>query len=368
MDTGKSDSEVTRMSIKTKRPTDVETAPVQRRRFPGIEGVWYLVAVLIVIGLVVNPSFVSISNLNNILLASAPIMLLALGQTFVLLGREIDLSVGSIVGFSAVICGNYMDHSPALVAPVAIAAILVGALFGLINGLVTTAFQIPSFVVTLGSMLVIRGLINVWTGGAPSSGVPPELTSWLVGIRFAGFSVGVLLVITFGVVLAYMLIHRTPYGRRLILTGASPAAARLAGLPARRTLVMAFVLSGAFAGGAGVYYVAWTGSARGDLGTGTELVAIAAAVLGGVSLLGSRGRVLSAAAGAIALNIILNLLIVAGLPLEAQEVGQGLIIIIAVLAYSRLRQVAPAWRARRSGRLRMRPDSPSMKIGKGSIS
>lgn len=355
------------MSIKTETRTAATPLTVQRRRFPGIEGVWYLLAVLMVIGLVVNPSFVSISNLNNILLASGPIVLLALGQTFVLLGREIDLSVGSIVGFCAVICGNFMNHDPALVAPVAIAAIIAGALFGLLNGLVTVAFRIPSFVVTLGSMLVIRGMINVWTGGAPSSGVPSQLTLWLVGIRFADFSVGVLLVIVLGVALAYVLAHRTAYGRRLILTGSNPAAARLAGLPARQAVVTAFVLSGAFAGAAGVYYVAWTGSVRGDLGTGTELVAIAAAVLGGVSLLGGRGRVLSAAAGAVALNVILNLLIVAGLPLEAQDIGQGLIIIVAVLAYSRLRQVVPAWRARRSGRIRDRRNPPSMEIGKGSI-
>lgn len=332
----------------TERPQDVSTSPTKaKRRFPSIEGVWYLLVVLLVVGAFVNPNFASPGNLNNILVGAAPAILLAVGQTFVLLGREIDLSVGSIVGFSAVICGNFMNHDAALAVPVALLAILVAMLMGLFNGVVTVAFGIPSFVVTLGSMLVIRGMINVWTGGAPASGIPDELTAWLTGTRIGGFAVGVLIVVIFGVGIAYVLAHRTVFGRRLVLTGANPRAVVLAGLHANRTLIAAFAVNGAFAGLAGVYYAAWTGSVRGDIGTGMELVAIAAAVLGGVALTGGRGSVISAAAGAIALSVILNLLIVAGLPFEAQDVGRGLIIIVAVLAYDRLRTAFGKWRVRR---------------------
>lgn len=336
----------------------------RRRKFPSIEGVWYLLAVLLIMGLIVNPNFAAPNNLNNILVAGAPAVLLAVGQTFVLLGREIDLSVGSILGFSAVICGNFMNHEASLAIPVAVLAVLVATGMGLFNGLVTVLFGIPSFVVTLGSMLVIRGMINVWTGGAPASGIPKELTQWLTGTRIGGFAVGVVVVIVVGVGIAYVLAHRTIFGRQLILTGSGPKAAALSGLPAKRTTILAFAVSGGFAGLAGVYYAAWTGSVRGDMGTGTELVAIAAAVLGGVALTGGRGQILGAAAGAIALGVILNLLIVAGLPYEAQDVGRGLIIIVAVLAYDRIRRALATWRTKRTlKRERFNPSSTEIQQG-----
>ena len=302
-----------------------------------VDGVWGLILLLLVVGTIVRPQFLTTGNLGPVFLATAPLVLLAIGQAFVLFGGHIDLSVGSTVGFAAVVCGALLDDDPSRIVPVALLALLAGAVIGAVNGIVTAVLGVPSFIVSLGMLLVVRGLIYVWTGGAPQSDIPDELTHLLLGTQLSGFATGSLAVVLVAVVVAWYLSSRSPFGRRLMLTGSGPEAARLAGLPVMRTIVGTFVLNGVFAAGVGVYYLAWNGSVRGDLGAGLELVAIAAAVLGGVSLLGGRGRVSGAVGGALALGLIFNILILAGLPLEAQNVSKGLIIIVAALVYERLR-------------------------------
>lgn len=323
-----------------------------------VDGVWGLLLVLLVVGVIVRPQFLTPGNLGPVMLSTAPLVLLAVGQAFVLIGREIDLSVGSTVGLAGVVCGALMNDDPAMIVPITLLALLVGGLVGAVNGVLTAVVGVPSFIVTLGMLLVVRGLIYVGTGGAPKSDIPNEYTRWLLGTQILGFATGPLIVLIVACLIAWYLGARSWSGRRLYLTGSSPEAARLAGLPARRAVVSAFVVNGVFAAAAGVYYAVWQGSVRGDQGTGMELLAIAAAVLGGVSLLGGRGRYSGAVAGALALGLIFNILILAGLPLQAQNVGKGLIIIAAALVYERFRN----GRRRRRSRTGGEPPTPTALI------
>lgn len=308
------------------------------RRPLRVDGIWPVLALIIVIGGLLSPNFLSVGNINGVFTSAVPLVLLAIGQSFVLFTREIDLSVGSTVSLSAIICGDFMANDPRLIVPVALLALLAGAAVGLFNGLVVTKIGVPSFVVTLGSLLIVRGLIFLWTGGAPKSSIPIELTTWLTGSLFLGIAAGSLTVCLIGAALAWYLAHRSYLGRRALLIGSGPDAARLAGLPVTRTVISTYVLSGVYAAAAGLYFTAWIGSVRGDQGAGLELDAIAAAVLGGVSLFGGHGHIGSAIAGALSLSLIFNLLILIGLPIHAQSVGKGLILILSVLAYESVRR------------------------------
>nr|MDT0662252.1 ABC transporter permease [Micromonospora sp. DSM 115978] len=309
----------------------------RRGRSWHVDGIWPLLAIIIVVGGLLKPIFLDLGNLNSVFIAAVPLVLLAIGQSVVLFTREIDLSVGSTVSLSAIICGDFMADDPNLILPVALLALLAGAAVGLFNGIVVTRLGVPSFVVTLGSLLIVRGLIFLWTGGAPKSSIPNELVNWLTGTLFLGIAAGSLTVFAVAGAVAWYVAHRSHFGRRALLIGAGPDAARLAGLPVSRTVIKAYVLSGVYAAAAGLYYTAWIGSVRGDQGSGLELDAIAAAVLGGVSLFGGYGHIGSAIAGALSLSLIFNLLILLGFPIHAQSVGKGVILIVSVLAYERLR-------------------------------
>lgn len=323
----------------------VDAAPARRRDGIGaflrrIDGVWYLLVVLLLVGEIINPYFLSAGNISTILVGTVPLVILAVGQAFVMVAGEIDLSVGSTLGLACVISGYFMNSDVAFVFPVILVALVVGAVVGVVNGFLVARFRLSSFIVTLGMMLVIRGIIYVGTNGAPQSNIPPELTTWLTGYLVLGVPITPVVIALVVVAAGVYLAHRSRFGRQLFLTGANQTAARLMDLPVRRTIVLAFVTNGVLAAAAGVYYAAWTGTVQGDQGSGQELQAIAAAVLGGVSLFGGRGHIVGALGGALGLGVIFNLLIVIGLPLQAQEVGEGVVLILAVLTYAAIRRGA----------------------------
>lgn len=301
-------------------------------------GIFGVVLLLMVAGALANERFLHPLNIRNILSFAAPIAILGLGMAFVLFTGEIDLSVGSTLSLSSIILGTFMDKSVGMIVPVVLLALAAGALVGVANGLLVAYVGVPSFVATLATLLVVAGINFVWTKGGPRSNIPKEFRLLSEG-RIDVWPVSTVLLMLGMSAIAWLIAHRTRFGRQVFVIGSNPVAARLAGIDVARVKLGAYVLSGMFAAVAGMYITARVGSAQSDVGRGMELSAIAAAVLGGISLFGGRGHVLSAVGGGLVLGILFNLLILLGFPTEAQLITTGVVVVAAVLLYSRLAHV-----------------------------
>ncbi|MGV1049069.1 MAG: ABC transporter permease [Solirubrobacterales bacterium] len=304
-------------------------------RFAGNGGIFIVLALFCLVAVVINGRFLQIENIRTILQLSAPIAILALGQAFVLFAGEIDLSVGSTVSLCAAVLATYMGGSDANIVPTILLAVAVGGLVGALNGGFVAYLGIPSFIATLGTLLAVSGGTLVWTQGAPSSDFAP---SWhLISSAGSGeIPTATIAWLLGGAFVAWLLAHKTAWGRRLMLLGSNRRASQIAGLPVARTTFWAFVLSGMFAACAAVYLTSTVGSAQDEIGAGRELESIAACVLGGISLFGGRGRIVSALGGALLLGGLFNFLILQGEPFQLQEIIKGVVVIVAVLGYSRL--------------------------------
>lgn len=307
--------------------------------------VFVLVAVLLAAVLAANPSFGEPGSLIRFIGRTAPIAIAAIGQYFVIVCGEFDLSMGSVVTAQVIIAGNLVGQDDSLTIPVLALMLVFGAFVGLVNGLVTTLLKVPSFIVTLGTMLALLGLVLYWTGGA-ATGNPADSFRQIGrgGIQ----DVPVLEVLPYPVLIlgtiaaAAFWLMRRPYGRTLVAVGDNARAAALTGAPVWWIRTRAFMLSSLAATVAGVILVGYAG-VHPSVGQGYEFTAITAVVLGGVVLGGGRGWVLSAAAGAFALELLFTLLNFLGVQSTWRDSVQGAIIILAVAAGSQ------TWRRRRRG-------------------
>ena len=299
-----------------------------------------LIGLLIWIG-ILSPSFFQPTFFLNFLKRAAPLMILTAGQLFVIAAGGFDLSVGSLTTLTVLAGALLADNDPANTWWVMLALFGVGILTGLFNGVVTTRLKVPSFITTLGSLLMLNGVALMWTGGAPRGGLPDNFRFWgretVDGVALLGrlpYAVIVLVVVS---ALAVYLFHFTNFGKQILATGDNPNAARLSGLRVNRIRVLCFVLSSLSAVLAGILLGGFSGVSLG-VGEGYELQAISAAVLGGARLLGGRGNMPAALAGALTLQALFTLLNFLGLPKPLRDAVQGVIIISAV-AYA-------AWRLR----------------------
>jgi rhamnose transport system permease protein len=300
-----------------------------------------------------NSSFIELSSLQDILSGAAIIGLLAIGQTLVVVTRNVDLSVGSVVGLSAYTVGVLFDGHPGI-SPVLIflAAAGVGLACGVINGAIVTIARVPSLVVTLGTLYVIRGFVANWAGGNQINA--SSLPDWFNEIGFGTFAgipyLGIVL-IGCAIVAAYAM-RRFRTGRDFYAIGSNPDAARLAGIPVERRIFLTFALSGAIAGIAGALWLSYFGSVDSTAGTGYEFTVIAAVVVGGVAIFGGSGSVIGAVLGAILLQTIASALPTANLSSDWELAVQGGLL-VAAIALDRLVavRVAPALRTRRSRRV-----------------
>lgn len=308
-----------------------------------------LLAVLLVAVLVTNPTFGEPDRLIRFLARSAPIAILAIGQFFVIVSGEFDLSMGSVIAAQVIVSATLIGSDDRRIVPVLLLMLGIGALVGLVNGLATTVLGVPSFIVTLGMMLALSGLVFYLTGG--SAAANPSDTFRAIG-RGGIEDVPVLGLIPYPVLILLVLaaaaawLMRRPYGATLLATGDNPVAARISGATVWSVKTRAFVLSSLSATVAGIILVGQAG-VHPSVGRGYEFMAITAVVLGGVVLGGGRGWVLSAVAGAIALDLLFTLLNFVEMPSTWRDTVQGVIIIAAVAMAGRV------WRRRR------RPDRAS---------
>jgi ribose transport system permease protein len=290
-----------------------------------LRAVWMLLLVGIVLT-AASPVFLTRTNLLNVGLAASVAALLAVGQTYVIILAEIDLSVGAALGFSSVVTAlTLRDHG---LVPALLAGLAVGVGVGLVNGLLVTRARMPSFIATLATMSVLAGMSLQITSGNPIA-VTDTHFQGIGQDRLAGVPVPVLIMLVvfalFGFVLA-----RTRFGRFVYATGDNAEAARLSGIRTQRVKVMAFVISGVLAALAGFILTARLSTAEPTSGTGLELEAIAAVIIGGTSLAGGRGTLVGTLVGALVLGVIDNGMNLLDVSPFLQNVVKGLVILLAV--------------------------------------
>lgn len=282
-----------------------------------------------------NSSFLTTGNLRNVFLAVAVVGIMAIGQCFVLIAGEIDLSVGSVLGLSG-LCGAYLTAQGLDPILGVVLGIGVGALAGLVSGLFVVFGKINSFIVTLGMLSVARGLTQVISGGLPIS--VSESINFIGQGEVVGIPVPVVIFVGL-VVVGQFVLTRSVLGQRIQAVGDNAEAARLSGIPLNSSRVLVFVISGALAGVAGIVYTSQVSVAEAQAGTGLELDVIAAVVIGGASLSGGRGSIVGAMLGACLLGALRNAFILLELSPFLQQMSVGLVIVLAAL-FDQVRQGA----------------------------
>jgi len=300
--------------------------PTLRRVLHQLRAAWMLLAVCVILA-IASPVFATSANLLNVALATSVTALLAAGQTFVIILAEIDLSVGAILGFSAAITAMVLRHHSTLTGIVV--GLAVGAAAGLVNGLLVTKTRMPSFIATLATLSILSGLALQLTQGNPVSVTDYNFQN-IGQARIAGIPTPVWIMIVVFVIFG-ILLARTRFGRYAYATGDNAEAAKLSGISVDRVKILAFVISGALAALAGFIVTARLSTAEPTAGTGLELEAIAAVIIGGTSLAGGRGDLLGTIVGALILGVIDNGMNLLNVNPFLQDVVKGVVILFAVL-------------------------------------
>jgi ribose transport system permease protein len=311
-------------------------APLRRWHPGGLAPILVLLTVLLVLLAVRQPGFLSPPSLMSFLGRSAPIILLAAGQYFVIVSGEFDLSVGSLVTAQVVVAARLIDGEPSRTWPVVLLLLVTGAAVGLVNGLVTTRLRVPSFITTLGMFLILVGAVYLWSDGAPKGGLSEEFRRFgrraIEDVPLLGRIPYALLVLLTVAALA-VLLTRSDFGRTLVAVGGNPRTAELSGVRVGRARTTAFVLSGLAAAVAAILIGGYSGVSF-QAGAGLEFGAITAVVLGGVALGGGRGSVAGAMLGALTLETLFALMNFYGVSGALRSTVQGAIILLAVAVSS----------------------------------
>ena len=296
---------------------------------------FFAIVALFVVLVALNPAYFSLQTLAMIFASSQILCLLALGATLVMLTRNIDVSVGSTVGLCAIAVGVALNNGYGLATAIAF-ALAIGALAGAFNGLLVVGLRIPAIVATLGTLGLYRGVMLLWTGGKWIEGLPDSLKSIsepaFIGVSPLGWLVLALLLA------GGWLLSRTAFGRDFYAVGDNLAAARQLGVAVNRTRMLAFTLNGMLAACAGIVFAAQIGFVPNQTGSGLEMKAIAACVLGGISLLGGTGTLLGAFLGAFFLTQIDTVLVLFRLPAWWNDFIAGLVLLGVLVLDGRLRQ------------------------------
>lgn len=283
---------------------------------------------VIVVFALINKLYLTGDNLINIALQITMTAIVGVGCTFVIIGGDIDLSVGSVVGFSAMMAALAMSSGGGIWAGLG-AGLGSGALIGLINGLITTKARVPAFLVTIGTMGLVRGLAMLVTATRPIPILNKTYNTYFGGGNILGIHSAIFWMIVI-VLLGYILLSLTPFGRHVYATGGSRRAASYSGIITDKIRIINMLICGVLAGFVGILYAGRLNAARGTYGEGMELDVIAAVILGGASLFGGKGTIFGTLMGAVLIGALNNGLILMGLDSYAQVAVRGLLIVIAV--------------------------------------
>jgi ribose/xylose/arabinose/galactoside ABC-type transport system permease subunit len=297
-------------------------------RQAGTYGVWLALAILLLVALLTAPEFFGVGNLQDVLRRASILGIVTMGQVLVLMTAGLDLSVGAMIGMTAVLIAETgRTGGPPL--PVAIAAAVgLAALVGLVNGLLVARRRVPPFVATFGMFIMLEGLRLAYTGGTASGNVPDALRTFgqatILGLPWPTVAlIGLIVVLTVGT-------QRTVGGRSLVLTGANERMAFLSGIPVARLKVIAYIAAALLAVLAGLFFAAFIGYVDRFVGRGADLDSISAALIGGTLFSGGEGSFVRAAAGALLIIALVNLIVLNGLSIEWQFVAKGLVLVASV--------------------------------------
>jgi rhamnose transport system permease protein len=299
-------------------------------------GVAIILFLTIAIVSFINPAFLAVNNIRDILVNVAPAIIVGCAMTFVIVTGEIDISVGSLLGLLAAVLGvlstDFRGHLPWSVTSSVIATLLLGAAVGFVNGFLIAYLRVPSIITTLGMLTLLRGITKILMHGEWITNLPQSLrmfgTGAIVGIPISlWFAAGVF-------ASCALLTYFTPLGRRIYAVGSNPSAAPLAGLSPARIKLFVFTLTGLLTAVASLFVSTKLSTIESDIGTGFELVVVTAVVVGGTSISGGKGTLLGTLLGTILLGLVGTALIFLKLGTSAsywERAIQGAFILIAVL-------------------------------------
>ncbi|BAS26413.1 ABC transporter permease [Limnochorda pilosa] len=309
-------------------------------------GLLVALAVVVVVTAFRSPQFATAANFQRILLDISLLLIVATGETMVVLTRNIDLSVGSALGLVGITVGFYLKGHPDIPTGLILAmGIGLGTLLGSVNGLLVAWGRVPAIIATLGTLSMYRGLVFVQSGSQQVN--PQDLPARLIALaRPTALHVPWMVILALAIAVAALLFLRfSRTGRAMYATGSNPMAAHLRGIPTQKVVFVTYLVSGALAGLAGILYAARFATVNpASAGMGFELQVVAAVVIGGTSILGGRGSVVGTVLGALLLGTIANALAVTGVSGFWQRAIEGGIILAAVSADAVLRQHAPGRR------------------------
>lgn len=285
---------------------------------------------IVIVITILNPSFMTTDNVLNILRQVSISALIAFGITFVILTGGIDLSVGSTLALTGAVAATMLASGIDPVLTI-LAALLLGAVLGAVNGVIIAKGKVAPFIATLATMTIYRGLTLVYTDGRPVSDLGNEITFQMLGKGyFFGIPVPVCTMILAFIVL-YVIMHKTTFGRRVYAVGGNEAASKLSGINVDRIKIAVYSLTGMLAALSALILTSRLNSAQPTAGTSYELDAIAAVVLGGTSLTGGKGWIFGTLVGALIIGVLNNGLNLIGVSSFFQQVVKGIVILIAVL-------------------------------------
>jgi ribose/xylose/arabinose/galactoside ABC-type transport system permease subunit len=292
-----------------------------------------LLVALVATATALQPSFLSGGNLQNILTQASPLLIVTMGQAVVMLVRGLDLSVASLMATMAVVATAFNASDDSAIPMIFAIVVVLSAIVGLANGLLVTRRKVSPFIATLAMMIVLQGLRFAYTKGAPAGSLPQGFR-YLGAGRLWGFPVNLILFALLFAIL-WVVLSKTSLGRRIYIVGGNPRAAELVGLNSDRITIVGYVLCSVLAGLGGLLLVGYVGTVDNWVGRGYELDSIIAAVMGGVSLAGGAGGIAGATAGGLILILISNIFVILGLPVQAQLIIKGVIIVSASALFVR---------------------------------
>jgi ribose transport system permease protein len=301
------------------------------------------IVIFIILGYLNPKGYQTMNGIMTFLRPASPLAVLAIGQMFVLALGGFDLSIGAIVTFCVIVSSKFLANDPANALPNILMLLGFGVLIGLTNGIVVSYLKVPSFITTLGMMMVVRGSALYYVGGAPQGYLTDNFRAfgrnYIQDVPFFSripYSFIILLVLA---AIAYFIFHKTNFGRHVLAIGDNMRASGLSGVRVKLIRVLSFIFCSVFAVMGGILTAGY-GGVNTTIGEGMEMQAIAACVLGGVMLGGGKGNVINVIFGAFTLQAIVNLLNQLGLPKPYTDAVQGLIIIgvVAYAAFSTMRK------------------------------
>lgn len=317
--------------------TEVKQRP--RRKIMSIRGMGQVLSVsvaLLIMSLVfglINPSFFSGDNMTNLLRQVVPIMIIGMGQSYVLITGGIDLSIGSVAGMSCMISATLMTAAGMNPVLAAIITLLAACLVGFINGLLVSKTKLPAFIATLGTMIIARGIAQLANGNMNTDGIPAAADGFK-NLFYYGKTFGLYNPVWIGIILFgifTIILSRTTTGRHIYAIGSNYEAAKLSGVDVIAAETKVYVISAFLAGVVGLMLTAQSGMGTMNAGTGYELNAVAASVIGGVSTMGGQGLLVGTVIGSFIWGVLNNGLQFAGAPLALRNLVIGVVVIVSVL-------------------------------------